>query len=292
MMHKNTKWAKQILSLQDEEGKWGYFHSLSQDSKTPLTTEQALRRLEILGYTMEDECIQKAVGYMGECLAGKKEIPDRREKLHNWDIFTSMILAAWICRFTDRHALANETAGKWGEIVTRAFAEGEYSRERYVKAYHAILGMEPKGGRLMDFVQFYAVSMLPGRLDPKTEEAVVQYILDKPDGIYYVYDRPVNQVPADFESRQASRYLGALELLARYPSGKKHLGFAVKWLEANRQPNGRWDMGRSVKDGVYFPLSEDWRKRERREADCTERIGNLLEKLGSLVAALQSAGPG
>lgn len=98
MTHKNTKWAKQILALQDEEGKWGYFHSLSQDSKTPLTTEQALRRLEILGYTMEDECIQKAVGYMGDCLAGKKEIPDRREKLHSWDIFTSILSYALLHR--------------------------------------------------------------------------------------------------------------------------------------------------------------------------------------------------
>ena len=42
-------------------GKWGWFHSLSQFYASPLTTEQALRRLERSGYTMEDTCIPKAV---------------------------------------------------------------------------------------------------------------------------------------------------------------------------------------------------------------------------------------
>ena len=77
-MHKNGKWAKQIISLQDEEGKWGDFHSLSQFSDSVITTEQALRRLERLGYTIEDECIQKAVRYMNDCLTGKNNIPDGR----------------------------------------------------------------------------------------------------------------------------------------------------------------------------------------------------------------------
>lgn len=78
-MHKDGKWAKQIIALQESDGKWGCFHSLSQFYDASITTEQALRRLQYLGFTMEDECIQKAVSYMSDCLAGKKNIPDRRE---------------------------------------------------------------------------------------------------------------------------------------------------------------------------------------------------------------------
>ncbi len=48
-MHKNVKWAKEIISLQDGEGKWGIFHSLSQPAAKNITTEQAVRRLERLG---------------------------------------------------------------------------------------------------------------------------------------------------------------------------------------------------------------------------------------------------
>lgn len=71
-MHKCTKWAHKIISLQDNEGKWGWFHSLGQHSNSPMTTEQALRRLQYLGFTAADDCIQKAISYMNDCLTGKK----------------------------------------------------------------------------------------------------------------------------------------------------------------------------------------------------------------------------
>ena len=52
-MHKESKWAKNIIAMQESDGKWGCFHSLSQFYHSPITTEQALRRLERLGYTIE-----------------------------------------------------------------------------------------------------------------------------------------------------------------------------------------------------------------------------------------------
>lgn len=88
-MHKDTKWAKQIIALQEDDGKWGCFHSLSKFYGAPLTTEQALRRLERLGYSIEDECISRAVAYMDDCLTGHKAIPDRTEKGNDWDVFTT-----------------------------------------------------------------------------------------------------------------------------------------------------------------------------------------------------------
>lgn len=278
-MHKDSKWARQLIDLQDAEGKWGQFHSLSSDSKLPCTTEQALRRLEILGYTIEDGCIQKAVTYMSDCLSGVKEIPDRREKLHDWDLFTSMMLAAWIRRFTGENAAANAVAGRWAEVVTAAFAGGTYCHSEYVNAYKNCFGMKPRGGRLVDFVQFYVVSLIRGCLDEATEAAVLAYIISKPDGIYYVYDRCIGTPPEQFAGKTASRYLGAVELLAEYNGSRKLLGFVADWLESYRNANGKWDLGSSARDGIYLPLSDDWRKRERREADCTERIERLLGKL-------------
>lgn len=48
--------------------------------------------------------------------------------------------------------------------------------------------------------------------------------------------------------------------------------FVVDWLNGLKNENGKWDMGKSANDNVYFPLSDNWRKQETREADCTERI--------------------
>lgn len=81
---KNSKWAREIITLQNNEGSWGYFHTLSNpDKRHPMTTEQALRRLQILGYTINDMPIEKAVAYMHDCLEGNNTTPDRREKLHD-----------------------------------------------------------------------------------------------------------------------------------------------------------------------------------------------------------------
>lgn len=81
-MHKDGKWAKQIIELQDSEGKWGIFHSMSQPtSASNFTTEQALRRLERLGCTIDDECIQKAVWNETDRRFFKKGIDDPKFRL-------------------------------------------------------------------------------------------------------------------------------------------------------------------------------------------------------------------
>ena len=64
-MHKESKWAKKILAFQQDDGSWGYFHKLSNPSKEqPMTTEQAMRRLHILGFTKEDEPISCIMHYI------------------------------------------------------------------------------------------------------------------------------------------------------------------------------------------------------------------------------------
>lgn len=278
-MYKDGKWARSIIALQEDDGKWGWFHSLSQFYNSPITTEQALRRLERLGYTIEDECIQKAVSYMDDCLTGKKTIPDRREKLHDWDVFSSMILATWIRRFTLDNSNANKVANQWANIISHAFAGSIYNHKEYVTAYRDTWGIKPNGGRLIDFVSFYPISMLSGCLDEQTEIALVDYVLNKENGIYYIYDKRLVQLPYCFESREASHYLGAIELLAEYKFAREKLEFVADWLIDNKNENGAWDLGKTVNDKIYFPLSDDWRKKGAREADCTERIGTLLKAL-------------
>ncbi|MDR0302839.1 MAG: hypothetical protein LBI04_11090 [Treponema sp.] len=86
--------------------------------------------------------------------------------------------------------------------------------------------------------------------------------------------------PKEFKTKEASRYVAAIELLAEYKSCKKtQLDFAVRWLKKNMEREKEWDMGKEVKDGMYFPLSDSWRKDEDRIKDCTHRINKLLEKL-------------
>lgn len=54
----------------------------------------------------------------------------------------------------------------------------------------------------------------------------------------------------------------------------------AKQIIALQEDDGKWDMGKMVNDKIYFPLSHDWRRKEIREADCTERIEKIIRKLG------------
>ncbi len=281
-LYKDSIWAKEIIAKQNPEGSWGYFHTLSEAGKYPITTEQALRRLQILGYTIADEPIEKAVSYMSDCLAGKKQIPDRREKLHDWDIFTNLMLSTWIRRFTNEIDRANLVAETWFNIIAQAFSKGKYIHNDYVNAYETAFGMKPRGGRLVDFVSFYQVSLISNQLDESTENKVFDYILNKQDGIYYIYGQCLSILPDSFASKQASRYLGAIELLSLYRKNISKLKFVTDWLKNNQNQHGCWDMGSGVKDKIYFPLSDTWRHKKNRESDCTSRINNLLFTLGKI----------
>lgn len=279
-MHNDSKWAREIINLQNKEGSWGYFHTLSEPNKSPMTTEQALRRLEILGYTINDDCIQKSVEYMVKCLEGKLQIPDRREKIHSWDIFTNLMLSTWIRRFTKDITIANKIAGDWSGIISYAFKGKSYSNNDYILSCNQTFSQKILGGRLMDFVNFYQVSLVSDCLDMETEKKVFDYILNHEDGVYYMgIDRPAYKLPEIFESKDTVRFLRLIELLSSYKNNLYKLDYVVDWLNNHKNEDGKWDIGTKAKDYISFPLSDNWRSKENRVNDCSYTINKLLDKI-------------
>jgi hypothetical protein len=281
MINHNSKWIKQILDLQHEDGSWGCFHTLSNPTKAqPMTTEQALRRLRVLGLTKDDEPIKRAIAYMEWCLA-QPVSPVFQEKLHNAEIFSDLILAANIMRFDRANNAALPVAYKWLNIIEAAFADGAYNHARYIEAYEETFQskLNPKAGRLADFVCFYQLVVLCGGLTERAELPMLDYAITHPTGIYYVYNKPLNEQPEVFASKETSWWLAAVELLSFYRSAHVKFGFVVDYLIHNQLSPGVWDLGQQAKDGIYFPISDSWRKAEDRQRDCTTRIQKLLDKL-------------
>mgnify|MGYP000970170387 FL=1 len=96
MEHTDGKWAKQILDCRNNDGMWGNFHTLSRPiSGKAYTTEQALRRLRILGYTIDDEAIKTIVNRMELCVKGEKQIDDYYEKTHDWVLFERLMISSY-----------------------------------------------------------------------------------------------------------------------------------------------------------------------------------------------------
>lgn len=280
MNHKNGKWAKQILDSRNDEGMWGNFHTLSRPvSNKAITTEQAIRRLRILGFTKEDEPIQLVLERMCLCVDNKKKIDDYYEKTHDWRLFEKLMLSAWIRLFEPENETALNVAGQWAFIAERAFSSGQYNKNDDIDAFRLQFGRKPKSGFETGFGMFYHAVLLQGVLTPATESLLLEYYLSRPEGIYYIYEKCLSTLPEVFSSKETSCYLAAVEVLSGYQSAKGKLGFVADWLDSNKNECGKWDLGASAKDGVYFPLSDSWRKQDIRIADCTERIQCLLQIL-------------
>lgn len=280
MDHKNGKWARQILDSRNSEGMWGNFHTLSRPAnKKALTTEQALRRLKILGFTREDEAIQTVLERMCLCVSGRKRIDGYSEKTHDWPLFERLMLSAWIRLFDPENEIALENARQWAVIAEKAFASGQYNKNDDREAFYGQFGRKPKSGFETGFGMFYHAVLLQGVLTPATESRLLDYYISRSEGIYYIYDGCFGKLPENFASGETSRYLAAAEVLAGYKQAREKLGFVADWLVSNQNEDGSWDLGAGVKDGIYFPLSDSWRRREVRISDCTERIGRLLQKI-------------
>jgi len=289
--YKTGKWANEIINLQKNDGSWGNnFHSLAMPvSKQPMSTEQALRRLLRLGFTKDDEVIKNALLYMNDCLAGKMSVPDYQEKRVDFNIFINLMLAVWIRRFTRNDELANSVAKKWRVIVEAAFSSGEYDPDAYIHTLYEVL--KPKYGtvsrtkELLRLDYYYPVSILAGEINESIEQSYYNYVMDSETGYYYGYAGAVTKPPKDFKSKNASRFLSAVEIYCEHPNKycKNKLKPVVNWLNNNKNANGKWDMGASVKDGAHFPLSDSWKTVASRETDCTYRIEKIISALRGLI---------
>lgn len=279
MDHRTGKWAAALLASQQPDGTWPNwcFHSMAQPGKAPLCTEQALRRLHALGFTMADETIRRSVATMAACLRGERKIDTYWEKGLDWAVYEPLMLAAWIRRFAPEDPDALAHARRWARVIEAAFASGELDEAAYCAAYEDEFHRKERHPRPIAFTPFYHAMLLPGVLSPTTERAMAQHILLK--GMYYVYPKPLIHPPEPFASKETSCWLGALETLATYPCAKEQLAFAAAHLYLNTRPDGTWDLGPKANDGVYFPLSDSWRSEAARIADCTERIRAFLRRI-------------
>lgn len=273
-----SKWVNDIIQLQWEDGSWGQFHSMSQFSQSPITTEQALSRLLILGLDKNDEVIQKALIYMKKYLLEELELRDRKEKKHDWNMLTRLFVATWILKIDSSNDLAKEIAKDWAKIITHAFSGNKYNHNAYKEAYYEI-HKSPKEKHMWGFENFYLVSILIGMLSSDIELKFFDYLINSQNGIYYIYDRCPKEPPSSFCSKITRRYINAHELLSNYTCAKLKLQYFSEWITSNISEDGLWDMGQFVKDKMQFPLSNSWREPINRKIDCTVTVQRILSKL-------------
>lgn len=171
-----------------------------------------------------------------------------------------------------------EIAKDWAKIINYAFSKEEFNQKYYKEAYYEI-HKSPKEKYMWGFQNFYVVALLSSFLSSDIESKFLDYIINSEKGVYYIYDSSLKNLPNNYCSKQASRYISAFELLSNYRLISTKCKHLIEWINKNLSRDGFWDMEKSVKDNMYFPLSNSWRKTINRKIDCTVRMQILLSNL-------------
>jgi hypothetical protein len=279
-----TRHVQALAESQWPDGSWGRFHS--QDTKIKQrfrTTEAAVSRALALGLDKDSPILQKAIDYMLRHLRGEVEWRDPPENHDDWEVNIQFVTAGTLSRIDLNHPALQPYCQTWVEIVRRTFHAGVYDPLAERQAHLDLYGerMRNKYFRISPLYPLLLLSAANPGLPEELQTALLDWVWDKPDGIYYVCDQRVSQVP-DVKARRFQPWLGAMELLSRFPYWGSLAGGAINWLWGQQETGGGWDFGPLARDGIHFPLSGSWRNPLDRKIDCSARLLGLMRRFDDL----------
>lgn len=259
-----------LMSNQNSDGSFGQFHSMSNTSK--LTTEMALRRFYFLNLDKEIPIVDKCLEYVRKCLYKEIVIPDRREKVINWDFFEELMFASWLNLFYINDNKVNQIQSIWVDVIEKSLINNEFNLEEYKRQYRLTFGK--RGLKVINPASFYMVCLLKNKLSKDASEAFFQYVMK--NGIYYIYGNNLYDLPIMFDHKYTINYLIAIKLISSYSIQKEELNFVRDWIYKNQSQDGYWHMDKLKSDGIIFPRSNDWRSNKNKLIDIKAFITEIL----------------
>lgn len=263
-----------LKRYQYEDGSFGPFHSMSTNGL--MTTERALRRFYHLSLSKDHELVKSTLNYVIDCLEGKKAIPDREEKVIDWHIFKELMFASWLTIFNVSHEKVNIIKDKWKKVIESSITNYIFSDSLYEENFQRFFGKRKPSERIINPTTFYPVNLLVNYLSEDASEAYFDYIMKT--GIYYIYDKNLLTLPSEFDSKQNISYLEVIRLASFYANNKSKLDFVRKWILSNQASDGNWYV--NIKpDGIIFPYSSSWRKKEDKLRDFKCFMNKILNQI-------------
>jgi hypothetical protein len=279
---KGSKWSIELENDQRSDGTWGRFHTQGSQVKSPFpTTEFAIRRALALGLDRRSPILQKTVSFIEAHIQGKTTWSDPPEKHDDPQVFPyniRSISAAMLAFIEPDHPLLDPFWEKWADLVSAAFASGVYDAQAELARHQQLSGIPSK--RLMPFHLYYPLIILSAtrnRLPHQLEEKLLAFLLQKPDGMYYVCNQRLDELP-HLEEKKFTSWLHGQEILARFGGWKAFASQILNWLWHQRNEAGLWDVGSNVAHTYSFPLSESWRRAESRVIDGSVKILCLMQR--------------
>jgi len=281
-----SRWVVELESEQRENGGWGRFHSAMKNKGKIATTEAAVERGLALGLEASDPAFCDAIRYLSRLLDGLIDFPDPPEHNNRWATGAQLFVASTLARICPTLPILDKPWKFWAEIVERTFGSGRYDEEAEIRAHRVLTGASVRDSYLV-LNNRYQLTLLGSRaheLPRSLERALVDWVWHKEDGVGYL-EIPLSKLPQRFTAGMLDRLFTSLEILSVFPSWRKVASKIIGWLWANRNAEGFWDFGQRASMSVYFPLSENWRFKKRRQHDWSTRVLALLRKYYVLVGA-------
>jgi len=272
-----SRWIQELESEQREDGSWGRFHSAMKTKARIVTTEAAVERGLALGLEASHPIFHATINYLSLLLEGVIDFPDPPERNNRWTTGKQLFTAATLARICPTLPILEKTWELWATIAKRTFNSGKYDPEAEIQAHQMLTGASVKGSYLV-LNNRYLLALLGSRaakLPKALENALVHWVWHKEDGVGYL-EIPLSNPPCRFTRGMLDRLFTSLELLSYFPSWRKLADSMIGWLWTHRNEEVFWNFGSRASISVYFPLSENWRKKKNQQHDWSTRVLALL----------------
>jgi hypothetical protein len=271
-----SRWIRELAEEQQDNGSFGRFHTQDTKIKQKIpTTEWAITRGLGLGLSKTDEIIRKTIQHMEHLLNGKELPLDNEEHHYGFRIAFAYIIASNLAKIDPMHPLLAPKRQACAECVRRAFQSGSFIEEDWKLACRELNEV------MLNLYMIHPLTILQSgnesNLSVELERKLLQWIWNRPEGIYYITDQCPG-VYQDVNSGQFHQWLHGIELLSDFQLWPEFVSDAVEHLLCQREGDGLWEYGPKANQNPFVHYSESWRNKNNRKIDCSVRILALLRK--------------
>lgn len=250
------KFIKSIEYTQNERGFWQPFHGY---------TEETIRRLLSFGLDKKHVCLKRVSKYLIKVLNCEEEW-NQYEKQDNplWypKIFMPLVSSAMLSLIDKDNQILQARRQQWSYVAKESFVDGVYNRDKNIKAIDDCFGVYTK--RPIPPFNYYTLLLLTpdgerSYIDPQTDQAIVDYLMNEADGLVYVYNnKPHDMVNIDVQNRDSRdfwHWLRALSIVSKYHGWSKYKDEYNEWILSQAKADGLWKFPKKFD----FTVSNQWR---------------------------------
>jgi hypothetical protein len=270
--------VEELHQEQDYYGGWGKLRDKDYSAKDKFPCSlSAINRCLYIGLTINDrDILLMAYEYLEDFLNGRS-----REKLYNKNERAIPWQTAIICETIEAikpyNNLCDRTYGEWMYIVSRAYADGEYSYERERAAQQDIFLTKEK--RLIP-MQFGLLLKRRDKLPAELEKAMLLHHGEFAYHNGHFWWETPTKLPPSFVYNKTRRWFATFNYINQFRGSSIYLSDTVNWLMENQNEIGLWDWGTQIKDpwGYFGNFSTNRNYKHNRLVDCSIEVLCFLKK--------------